>query len=462
MARFCQNCGTASQEGQSFCANCGAPFASAPPPAPVPVQPVYTPPPAPAGSSGNSGFLKVILIVLGIFMLLAILGIGSCVYVGYRIKKKAEEFTGELKRSDAVRDLKNAAAGISNTPVDPCPELAPDASGSEAKIPLHEGLTLVKAWRLKEGDRETITHVESAGNASVDVVASGPNFNGRHVTGHRSVCREDLKNSRIYVTGFSDTGMPLIHGATMFSMSAETLNNLKTQGSTSLGYMDLDAVRPAGPHSISGISKDGRLTRVEPGDVDLPVIVNDQRVNLPTVHAKGTLGGEATEMYVLDDPLNPLTLRWSMSTNHFEIQVVKISFPRDTQTAAAPAAPAPQIEESLAKTGRAEVYGIYFDFAKADIRDESEPVLKEIADTLEHNPTWKLSVEGHTDNVGGDSYNLDLSNKRAAAVKTALVDRYHISPERLTTEGFGASRPKEGNDTLEGRARNRRVELVRQ
>ena len=116
----------------------------------------------------------------------------------------------------------------------------------------------------------------------------------------------------------------------------------------------------------------------------------------------------------------------------------------------------------MKQTGQAEVYGIYFDFASDKIKPESEPVLREIADALNHNPTWKLRVEGHTDNIGGDDYNLDLSQRRAEAVKLALVTRYHIAAERLTPKGFGATRPKEPNDTLAGRARNRRVELVRE
>jgi outer membrane protein OmpA-like peptidoglycan-associated protein len=78
------------------------------------------------------------------------------------------------------------------------------------------------------------------------------------------------------------------------------------------------------------------------------------------------------------------------------------------------------------------------------------------------NPDWKLTVEGHTDNIGGDPYNLDLSKRRAAAVKEALVTRFHIAPDRLANDGYGASRPVETNDTLEGRARNRRVELTRE
>ena len=72
----------------------------------------------------------------------------------------------------------------------------------------------------------------------------------------------------------------------------------------------------------------------------------------------------------------------------------------------------------MKQTGQAEVYGIYFDFASDKIKPESEPVLREIADALNHNPTWKLRVEGHTDNIGGDEYNLDLSQRRAEAVKS--------------------------------------------
>ena len=81
---------------------------------------------------------------------------------------------------------------------------------------------------------------------------------------------------------------------------------------------------------------------------------------------------------------------------------------------------------------------------------------------MREHPDWRLGVEGHNDNIGGDTYNLDLSNRRAATVKQALVTRYHIDPDRLSPAGFGATRPVDSNDTLEGRARNRRVELVRE
>jgi outer membrane protein OmpA-like peptidoglycan-associated protein len=71
-------------------------------------------------------------------------------------------------------------------------------------------------------------------------------------------------------------------------------------------------------------------------------------------------------------------------------------------------------------------------------------------------------VEGRTDNIGGDAYNLDLSKRRALAVEEPRVAQYDIAPDRLANDGLGTSRPVESNDTLEGRARNRRVELVRQ
>jgi outer membrane protein OmpA-like peptidoglycan-associated protein len=74
---------------------------------------------------------------------------------------------------------------------------------------------------------------------------------------------------------------------------------------------------------------------------------------------------------------------------------------------------------------------------------------------------WRITIEGHTDNVGTDAYNQDLSTRRAAAVKDALVRDFKVPAGRLTTAGFGESRPRETNDTIAGRARNRRVELVR-
>ena len=107
------------------------------------------------------------------------------------------------------------------------------------------------------------------------------------------------------------------------------------------------------------------------------------------------------------------------------------------------------------------VYDLYFDFNSETIREESEPTLREIAEVLRRNPDWQLSIEGHTDDVASDQYNLDLSARRAAAVKAALGSQFGIAGTRLTTAGFGESAPRIATTRVEGRARNRRVELVR-
>ena len=112
--------------------------------------------------------------------------------------------------------------------------------------------------------------------------------------------------------------------------------------------------------------------------------------------------------------------------------------------------------------GSASVYGIYFDFNKADIKPESEPAIKEIAKLLQENKTLKLYVVGHTDNVGSLDYNLKLSKARADAVIRELTTKYKISPDRLKAFWVGSLAPVATNKTEEGRAKNRRVELVEQ
>lgn len=122
---------------------------------------------------------------------------------------------------------------------------------------------------------------------------------------------------------------------------------------------------------------------------------------------------------------------------------------------------APEIEAALSKDSRVEIFDIFFSIDSDEIRKESEPRLKDIAAVLKKHPDWKVKVEGHTDSLAADDYNLKLSQRRAAAVKTALASRYGIDAARLMTEGLGETKPRASNETLAGRARNRRVELVR-
>jgi outer membrane protein OmpA-like peptidoglycan-associated protein len=261
----------------------------------------------------------------------------------------------------------------------------------------------------------------------------------------------------------------LFHGVTRLRLSDKSFQEAKSTGQLDLRYLDVLALQEGVKPTYEG----GILSRVESQDVAYPIIVNDQPVTLPAIHFTGimkSVGKDPTpkkdrpfhseaEVYVIDDPLNPLVLLWRLKDplfhgGKFRIEVVKLEFKVPH--------PVNLVEKQLAEQKRAITYGIYFDFNKDTIKPESDPVLKQIVQALSDHPDWKLTVNGHTDNIGGDAYNLDLSKRRAAAVKKTLVTRYHIAPDRLSTNGYGSSGPIDTNDTLEGRARNRRVELVRE
>ncbi len=120
------------------------------------------------------------------------------------------------------------------------------------------------------------------------------------------------------------------------------------------------------------------------------------------------------------------------------------------------------MNRSIRESGKAALYGIYFDTGKSDVKPESEATLKEIAKLLNDNTTLKLYVVGHTDNSGTLDVNIKLSQDRAAAVVNVLVNRYSIGAFRLKACGDGPTAPVASNDAEEGRALNRRVELVKQ
>jgi outer membrane protein OmpA-like peptidoglycan-associated protein len=183
------------------------------------------------------------------------------------------------------------------------------------------------------------------------------------------------------------------------------------------------------------------------------VLVNGRSTSLPVVHAEGEIGEPGKRVHVkadvLDDFNFPLLLSYEHVESHFKHSLVKIDF-------------AGELEQQLETEKHADIYGVYFDFGSDVMRPESDLVLQEVAEVMKKHPDWKLQVDGHTDNVGGGgAANLDLSRRRAAVVRVALMQRFAISADRLATGGFGAGRPKKTNDTIEGRALNRRVELRR-
>ncbi len=365
------------------------------------------------------------------------------------------------------------------------PRLVP-ASPPAAKIPLCPGLTVVTAVTQPEGDYESIKMITSVAGGEVKLAYSTEHpASGAPVKLHlsRVIRQADLAGAKLYLQEYQTNVPPEVPGTTGIGVSRAVLSALKSRGEAELGIFNLPPALPGGP-KISASAKQHpnvfdyyetyKLKRVEPGPVMLPLIVNDVRTELPSIHATGRSAdyGYKAEFFFLDDPSNPLALKWRIGIgaavsgakaggDRDALEVVKISFDCSASGSSSSKTDIERLEHALAEAGRADIYELYFSFNSDEIRDESEPTLRDIGEIMRRHPDWKLSIGGHTDAIGGDAPNLDLSKRRAAAVKIALVEHFGVNAGRLTTDGYGKSRPVDTNDTAEGRARNRRVELVR-
>lgn len=558
---FCANCGSELNPRVQFCEACGARLQSAAAHSNTP--PAHEPPSQNASSSGTPPFqpvpfaasattgdtissggappftsvkpamtsvstqppgkksplVKILIGVLAFVFLAVTAVIGTGVYIGYRIKKKAEHIEQAYKKSIAQTSSKSSGKGqsgdapdlgkllgalsqasqgksgdvqdfgkmlealsqgqsgsppdlakilgalghglqekaqgnVQTRPAGACPA-ADQASFSDyvrsaasASIPLEPGLALTDIWapRANQPDIEVLTTVNGIADNSIAV--TGKPLVGSQISSGRNICTVDLLNAREYEAQFGSGTPNTIPGATMFTLSRAVFSDLKAGRPAALTFYEAFN-NSGGSYELRGLSK-GALSRVEKTDVPYSIIVNGERRDLPTVHAEGTLGSQTFELWVLDEIANPMVLNLKVHNSPFHITYVKITFPEKKE-----------VEQQLARTGRADIYGIYFDFNKAIPRPESAPVLKEIAQALKDNPNWKLEIGGHTDNVGGNAYNLNLSDERAQGVMQSLVAQYGIAADRLSAKGFGQTQPKATNDTAEGRALNRRVELVR-
>jgi outer membrane protein OmpA-like peptidoglycan-associated protein len=516
---FCTNCGTRSPGSSAFCSGCGKPLVQAPA-----AHAVAAPKPTPWGKILAVVLVLVVLMVGSVIGGLVYVGYRVKQKVSEFTKTedaaspketpapRAQPHNGDSRKSTTNNNNQNEQVskaldgigglmdrmGLGDPPPNPYADLPVATSAEISKnlcasadtatelqppaaseigpsgIPMREGLMLIHSWGRKPGDSESINRVTKVTDKYVEIADTGTYFSspddvkGSPGADFRVVCAEDLQTARGVRTGFGDDGPRTSPGTTTISVSQAVFNDLKTRGKTDLRYLEWWKMQDMEKGEGYLHWEAGVLNRVEPGDVRFPVIVNGTPTTLPAIHASGTMvvdnkraremsrsdvdKPQHSELYVLDDPKNPLLLLYRMDVNNFRVQTTEIRFPLPQ--------PVKKIEQDLLKNKRAIVYGIYFDFNQDTIKPESEPVLKEIAQAIVDRPDWKLMIAGYTDNIGGDKYNLDLSQRRSASVKRALVERYHVDGSRLSTAGYGDSSPIDTNDTLEGRARNRRVELT--
>lgn len=350
-------------------------------------------------------------------------------------------------------------------------EIAAQAGGH---VPLQPGLTLTNIWKPNPDEEyECLLQVTEVHRDSIDATLDC-NYRERSPISRR-LCRVDLGAARMLMTA---TGLMTVIdasgedvpetavGATWFSLSRSQFAELKRSGSVEHRYVQLGAAGNRLEFETTAVLRNE-------GAATARMAINDDVVEVPVIRASGSAShwdrgrtetGRVTAL-ILDDERFPLLADYTYSIGSdpqpvFKLNYAKISFP--SAAGEKSGLLSGQMEKRLAEEKRVDVYGIYFDFNSDVIRKESEPVLQEIADVLGRNPAWTLGIYGHTDNVGGAAYNQDLSRRRSEVVRKTLVDRYGIAATRLTAAGHGAAAPKDTNETPEGRARNRRVELVRQ
>jgi len=316
----------------------------------------------------------------------------------------------------------------------------------------------------------------------------------------RRVRREDIAQSTRISWGVSTQDPEMFAGQTYEETSVKALTMLKSGADVPLVIGALDGDDPSGMgellkvagQAVSASGKPGSsplagmgavmqvsfthvyyrgtFRRVEPAPVLMDVLLNGVRVSLPTIHAQGTFTSPSNrslqiQFWWLDSGVWPLALKKSFAYGQKVMteQVTRIDLPPSEGPgggAGGGGGGGAGIADQLRKSCHVELSGIYFNTGSARLLEESQPALKVIAQVVVQSKEPVLTVEGHTDNVGTAEFNQTLSDKRAATVRQALVSQFGVPPGRLVTKGFGFAHPLESNDTVAGRARNRRVELA--
>lgn len=349
--------------------------------------------------------------------------------------------------------------------------LLASAAAAQPEVPVAAGVTFVIAVsnapaqpdtrtlaNVAQGDYEVVVSLTAVDRDAIrqSTFIDALDVKGvRHqVSVPRRVLRRDLATAPLQIFGFASSDPLVVDGSTSLGPSRTIVDALVKEGRSAYSFRNF-----VGQPLVSGT-----LVRDDKGSAVFPVLINGQRVDLAAIRATGQMstggGARPFEVVILDDPQHPISLRIAYGPRSggfpfkpdFAREVVRIDFPAKRVTT---------LDEALQRECRVEVPGIYFDFDQATLKPQSRTALEDIAAALRKRPQQRVRIEGHTDNIGGDRYNDDLSARRAAAVRAALERDLKVDTATVTTAGLGARQPVETNDTLAGRARNRRVEVAR-
>jgi outer membrane protein OmpA-like peptidoglycan-associated protein len=319
---------------------------------------------------------------------------------------------------------------------------------------------------------------------------------GRFVL-HRRVRREDIAQATRINLFYSSQDPEMFAGQTFLETSVKALGLLKSGVDVPYVIAVIDGEDPLGPMGalirqvgaqpgngkpgtspLAGFASlfsaaaahtyyRGNLHRVESAPVMLPVLLDGAAVKLPALHAQGTIvNGDKSiqvQFWWLDSRIWPLTLKWHLAFKGYASsqQITRIDLPPQAGNGPGGGGRGTSaMADELRKSCHLELSGIYFNTGSASLLPESQPALRQLAQVVRQSKGPVLEVQGHTDNIGTAQFNRELSQQRAEAVRQVLVSQFGIPPAKLTARGFGFTRPVDTNDTVVGRAHNRRVELA--
>jgi outer membrane protein OmpA-like peptidoglycan-associated protein len=351
-------------------------------------------------------------------------------------------------------------------------------------LPLAQGATVVQTLWTPDTERESFLTAQ-------EVSPKGTKWTWNLIEVHAQ--GDTVKEEFAFVEGTADVADafrirtfhgkqgPIEHpGYTMMAVSRTVYRRLRATGADSFQVMELAPPSGAGVGGqvIEGLLGKrnwvpvrwrGTLSAANPATAPFSLLVNGRRTEVSALHLQGNFTAKGRrfepQIWVLADSTYPLLLKWighsAQPTN--VLQTVRVDFPAAGEGGGtgSGAKGGGELELALKKECRVELPGIYFAFNSAVLDPASDRTMGVLAEVLARHPDWTGTIEGHTDSVGTAAANKRLSERRAAAVRDRLVEAHKVDGARLGTAGYGSSRPRETNATIEGRARNRRVELVR-
>lgn len=325
------------------------------------------------------------------------------------------------------------------------------AAAQSPRVPFAPQLQLTWASSLAgEPDYETVLTVLQAdsGEAVIQVAWNrGTERKWRSVERPLSTRERRLARSFYFYSSTSDPRQ--FRGTTQSMLSGAVLKQLKETGRS-----DVVLLLP----SISAVPFRGTLERIGNAAEAFPVLLDGKRVTLPGIRSRGRLRGDREvdfEVLAFDNPEAP----WVLDATSKQLDnagggrrlLVRIGTAGRGQAMAA----------TLDERCSVSVHDIFFATGSDALDSTSAPALGAIAGTLSAHPDWRITILGHTDSIGSEADNLDLSRRRAQRVRLTLEREYGIAAGRLQSDGRGEKEPLDDNGTATGRARNRRVDLVR-